>query len=150
MGLDKVRKKCVELIRTFFRVRFLIRLFSVHRFPFLILSMVMRQRGSCLIRVPGVTTMYLNIVCVNQAEPILDVTWSVKWLEIKSYRNKTKNCSVFCPCAVVCAFSIILFLPSLSTKDRQFSECICRPSRQLHNQFLHAKFSQTTKTQPEH
>lgn len=56
---------------------------------------------------PGMTTMYLmylNIVRVNQAERILDVTWSVKWLEIKSYRNKTKNCSVFCSCAVVCAF----------------------------------------------
>lgn len=64
-------------------------------------------RGSCLIWLPAMTTMYfmcLNIVCAcdNRAERIHEVTSSVKWLEIKVYRNKTENWSASCSCGVVC------------------------------------------------
>lgn len=87
------------------------------------------------------------VCCVHviiEPNEFMKFTSSVKWLEIKAYRNKTKNCSLHFVHVMLllllllllwwwwwwCAlFSFIIFFSffgyTFSTKDKQFAVSIC-------------------------
>lgn len=121
--------------------------FFVFFFPPILFSPLV-QRFVCLICLPGNDYNVFHVLehcvyaCDNRAERIHKVTSSVKWLEIKVYRNKTeKNWSACRSLSSVFAALFPSLFPSFghiisAPKDKQFAVYIYI-SRQPHSR-LHA------------